>query len=224
MKIGLLFGLLWILLGNPFVAVIVLLIVLYLLDRRFVGMTPSLTKAVARNRRLRKALQEIRERPFDISAKQEAARIYMDKKRWKDALTLLEHILPNMEHSAEVLCDIGICKVKTGDRAEGERNILQALEMNPRVRYGEPYLRLAESFAPVDSERAIAVLEQFRQANSSSCELFYRLGRLYETLNRKQEAKQAYREAADVYRSLPKYRRKTERRWVLLAALRNAIG
>jgi len=224
MKVGLLFGLLWLLLGNPFVAILVLLLLLYFLDRSFIGLSPSFMKPIRRSRRLSRALQDIRERPFDVSAKQEAARLYMEKKRWGDARRLLEEIMPAMEHSAEVTCDLGICRVKTGDLEQGERDVRKALEMNPRVRYGEPYLRLAEAFAEADSERAVAALHQFREANSSSCELYYRLGRLYDALGRKAEAKAAYAEAVDVYRALPRYKRKTERRWALLSAVRNAVG
>ena len=224
MKLGLLFGLLWLLLGNPFVAVLVLLLLLYVLDRSFLGFFPSFLKPLRRNRRLARALQDIRERPFDVSAKQEAARLYMEKKRWAEARRLLEDIMPVMEHSAEVRCDLGICRVKTGDVAQGEKDLAEALAMNPRVRYGEPYLRLAEALAPTDVERAVAALHRFKEANSSSCELYYRLGRLYESLGRKADAKQSYREAVDVYRALPKYKRKSERRWALLSAVRNAAG
>lgn len=224
MKIGLLFGLLWVLLGNPFVAILVLLLLLYVLDRNFVGLFPSFIKPIKRNRRLSRALQEIRERPFDVSAKQEAARLYMEKKRWGEARRLLEDIAPAMEQSAEVHCDLGICRLKTGDLEQGEQAILRALSMNPRVRYGEPYQRLAEAYASVDPERAVALLGQFQDANSSSCELYCRLGSLYGLLGRKQEAKGAYAEAVQVYRSLPKYKRKSERRWALLAALKKVIS
>jgi len=220
----LLFGLLWFLFGSPFVAIILVLLLLYALDRRFVGLFPSVTRPFKRNRALSRALQDIRERPFDVSAKQEAARLYMEKKRWSEARRLLESILPAMDHSAEVLCDLGICQLKTGSLQEGERTLHKALEINPRVRYGEPYLRLAEALAPIDSERAAEALRRFAGMNSSSSELYYRLGRLYAALGRKQQAKAAYQEAIDIYRSLPKYKRKTERRWALLAAWRRAVG
>jgi tetratricopeptide (TPR) repeat protein len=218
-----LFGLLWLLLGNPFVALIVILLIVYFVDRRFIGIFPSITRPIQRNRRLSRALQEIRERPFDVSAKQDAARIYMEKRRWHEAKRLLADILPVMDQSAEVHCDLGICRVKTGDLEQGERDIRQALAMNPRVRYGEPYLRLAEALSKIDSARAIEVLHSFRDANSSSCELYYRLGRMYESLERKREAKEAYGEAGEIYRALPKYKRKTERRWVLLAGWRKMM-
>lgn len=224
MKFGLLlYGLLWMILGNPIIAIIVLLIILYAVDRRFVGMFPNVFRPWQLKRRLRKALRDVRERPFDVSAKQECARLYMEKKRWKEAARLLEEMLPNMDHSAEVHCDLGISLLQLGDVKTGEEHIRKALKINPRVRYGEPYLRLAEAYIGKDLKRAVEWLEHFREANTSSCESHYRLGRLYGALDRNREAKDAYEEAVEVYRSLPKYKRRTERRWALLAWVRKRM-
>lgn len=219
----LLFSLLWWITGNPFFAVLILLAILYVLDRRYVGLFPSITRPFALNRRLARVKQELRIRPFDVSAKQEAARILMEKRRYKEALPLLQDAASKMDESAEVICDLGICECKTGSIRDGERHLLRALELNPRVRYGEPYLRLAEALAQTESGKALEALEQFRGLHSSSCELYYRLGRLYEKLGKKQKAKDAYREAGEVYRTLPKYKRKTERRWALLSFLRRIV-
>ena len=46
------FVLLWQLLGNPFIAILVLLVIGYFLERRFIGLTPSIGKPFKRNRRL----------------------------------------------------------------------------------------------------------------------------------------------------------------------------
>ncbi|MOA49630.1 Tetratricopeptide repeat protein [compost metagenome] len=61
------------------------------------------------------------------------------------------------------------------------------------------------------------MLEQFRQVNSSSCEAYYRLGQLYEQLGRGEDARRAYRETLQIYRSLPKYNKRKQRRWAILA-------
>jgi uncharacterized protein HemY len=49
-----LFSLLWWLVGNPFLALLILVVVIYALDRRFVGIFPSLTKPWKRRRNERK--------------------------------------------------------------------------------------------------------------------------------------------------------------------------
>ncbi|WP_274365489.1 tetratricopeptide repeat protein [Paenibacillus thermotolerans] len=218
-----LFSLIWWITGNPIFAVLILLAIVYLLDRRYVGLFPSITRPFALNRRLARAKQDIRARPFDISAKQEAASILVEKKRYKEALPLLQDVVARRDDSAEAFCDLGICECKLGNTNDGERHLQRALELNPRIRYGEPYLRLAEAFVRTDSGKALEALEQFRALNSSSCESYYRLGQIYEKLERKQQAKEAYREAAVVYRALPAYKRKTERRWALLSLLRRNV-
>ena len=62
------FLLLWRLLGNPFLAIIVLLVVFYLLDRRFVGITPSIVKPIRRFGLIRRLRQQVHMNPNDIPA------------------------------------------------------------------------------------------------------------------------------------------------------------
>lgn len=211
------FVLLWRLLGNPLLALLILLIVLYLLDRRFIGLFPSFVKPFKRSRRLTQLRNELAANPHNTGSKLEAARILMEKKQYHQALEYLEQVRPIMEDSADVRYEIGLCQLKLGQMEEGERLILQSLEMNPRLKYGEPYLRLGEAVSVTHPERAIGYLEQFRSEHSSSCEAYYKLGKLYGQLGRQHEAAEAFRETVQIYRSLPKYKRRTERRWALLA-------
>lgn len=217
----LIFSLLWWVIGNPFVALIVLIIILYALDRRFVGLTPSVLKPLKRSRRLSKLKEELRLSPHHTSTKLDIARIYMEQKKYAAALELLEQVGEVMDDSPDVLSEKGICKLKLGAAEEGERLILQAVELNPRVKYGDPYLILGESFADKDAEKAIRYLERFREVNSSSCEAYYLLGQLYRKLGSEEEARRSFREAVELYRGLPKYKRRHERRWALLARLKS---
>ncbi|KIL39087.1 hypothetical protein SD70_22485 [Gordoniibacillus kamchatkensis] len=212
-----LFAILVYLTGNPLLALVVLLIILYAADRRFVGLMPSVTRPLRLGRKLGQLRQHIQASPHDTSAKLELARVYIEKKRYAEAERLLEGILPIMDQSADVHFELGLCKLKLGRIEEGRSLMDQALELNPRVRYGEPYLRLAEALAADYPEQAVRYIERFRDVQSSSCEAYYRLGQLYEKMGRKQEAKAAYLEVRDVYRTLPGYSRRMQRRWVVLA-------
>jgi tetratricopeptide (TPR) repeat protein len=211
------FSLLWYLTGSPFLALLILIIILYLLDRRFIGLTPSLVKPLRRRNRMAKLKEELRSNPYHTSSKLELARGYIEQKNYLEGKRLLEDVIDRMEDSADVHAELGLCELKLGHLEAGEKLMERALELNPRVKYGEPYLRLAEAFAGTEPVKAIALLQQFRGMHSSSCEAYYRLGQLYEQLGRKDEAKQAYRETLDVYRSLPAYGRRQQRRWALLA-------
>jgi tetratricopeptide (TPR) repeat protein len=215
-----LFVLLWRLLGNPFIAILVILVIAYALERRYIGITPSLFKPFKRNRRLSALRRELDTHPHDTRSKLEAARLYLDKKRYKEAHDYLEQVLPVMDDSAEVLVELGLSKLELGQKEEGETLILQGLERNPRVRYGDPYLWLSEANMAHAPEKSLQYLEELRQVHSSSCEAFYRMGQLYELMGKKEEARKAYEEAGRIYRGLPKYKRKSERRWAILAKLK----
>ncbi len=210
----LVFGLLFWLIGNPFVAIIVLLLILYVLDRRFVGLSPSFVKPLKRRSRIKKLEQLLRLNPSDVSSKMELARLQLDRKSYARARETLESIGDVMEHSAEYWDDLGTALLFTGDKERGEQAMLRALDINPRVKYGEPYLRLAAANRS-DAERALSYLEKLRDIHSSSCEAYYRMGLIYKELGNKAEAKRAFEEAAAVYASLPRYKRRQERSWAL---------
>ncbi|GIO30063.1 MULTISPECIES: tetratricopeptide repeat protein [Paenibacillus] len=214
------FMLLWRLLGNPFLAVLVLLVIVYLLDRRFVGIFPSLTKPFKRMGRISKLRTQIGMNPSDVSSKHELARLLIERKKDDEALKLLLSIQPQSEDSAEFWDDLGTVYLRQGNIGEGEACILKALEMNPRVKYGQPYLRLAEVYKNSDRAKAVEYVHRFQEIHSSSCEGYYLLGMMYKSLDRKEEAKAAFQESIDIYRSLPKYKKRQERKWAVLSMIK----
>lgn len=214
------FSLLWYLTGNPFLAILILLVLFYVLDRRYVGIMPNIFRPFQLIRKAARLRQDLSSNPHNTSAKLELARIYMERKKFQEALPYLEPTLTIMEDSADVHYEIGLCYLKLGELDKGIRFMVKALELNPRVKYGEPYLRMSEALAEVNPEKAVAYLEQFREVHSSSCEAYYRLGLLYQQLGRTHDAKQAFRETLDIYRGLPRYSRRQQRRWALLARLK----
>ena len=211
------FFLLYRLLGNPILAILVLLAVVYLADRRFVGIFPSITRPFVVNKRMSLLKNTLRLNPHDTSSKVELARLLLEKKRYGEALPLLQDASNVMSDSAEVRYEFGYCHLKLEDLDTGESLILKALEINPRTHYGTPYLRLGEAFASTQPDKAIRYLEEFQSIHSSSVEGYYRLGLLYTALGKTEAAKQSHREAVEIYRGLPKYKKRTERRWASLS-------
>ncbi|MBB3125803.1 tetratricopeptide (TPR) repeat protein [Paenibacillus rhizosphaerae] len=208
------------LLGNPFLAILVLLIIVYLLDRKFVGIFPSVTKPFKRMSRISKLKAHVTMSPSDVSSKHELARLLIERKKYAEALRLLESIETQSEESAEYWDDLGTIKLKLGRIQEGEQHILRALELNPRVKYGRPYLRLADIYKNTDHAKAVSYVQEFQQIQSSSCEGYYLLGMMYKSLGRSQDAKAAFQESIDLYRALPKYKKRQERKWAVLSMLR----
>ena len=220
MKLFLLFGALWWLFGNPWIAILVILGVLYLLERRFIGLSPSIVRPFRRRNAIARWKRQLQMSPHDFSAKTELARLLIESGKYAQAREILLAIQTQSEHSAEYWSDLGACELALGRLEEGEQAMLRALEISPRVKYGQPYLRLGEAWAKEDPAKALRYLEAFQTVNSSSCEAFYRLGKLYAELGKQQEAAAAFRECRDLYGSLPRYMKRAERKWVIKSMLR----
>lgn len=216
----LLFGLLWALLGNPFLAILVLVVILYFLDRRFIGLTPSFIKPLRRRTAIRRLRQQVLMNPSDVPGKHELARLLIERKRYEEAKSILMPLQDALENSAEFWDDLGACLVHLDKPEVAEAAINNALSINPRVKYGAPYLRLASLYAKTDPQKAIKQLDEFRAIQTSSCEAYYKLAQIYKQLGRLDDEKQALAECVAVYRMLPKYKRRQERKWAVLARLR----
>lgn len=214
------FMLLWRLLGNPFLAIIVILAVVYLLDRRYVGVFPSLTKPYKRMKRISTLRREILMNRNDVTSKHELARLLIERKKYQEALVLLDSIQVQFDHSAEFWNDFGTVNLRLGHIQKGEEYIHKALALNPRVKYGQPYLTLAGIYQHTDQKKAEQYVRQFQEIQSSSSEASYLLGMMYKEMGRKQEANDAFRESIDIYRSLPKYKKRQERKWAVRSILR----
>jgi len=215
-----LFSFLWWITGSPFLSILLLLLLFYFLDRRYVGLFPSLTKPIHLARRTAKLKQELQLNPHHTGNKQELARIYIDKKQYQNALPYTEEVYKKIGDSPEALYEWGLCLLNTGSIEKGEQLILQALSSDPMLKYGEPYLELGEVFSRLDSQKGLHYLEKIPAIHSSSVETYYRLGHLYLQLGRSADAKAAFKEAIVIYSSLPKYLRRKQRRWMILSRLK----
>lgn len=203
------------LVGNPFLAIFILLLILYFLDRRYVGIFPSITKPFKRMRQISKLRTTISLNPNDVSSKFDLARSLAERKKYREAKDLLLQIEDRYEQSAEYWVELGHVNLKLGALEEGEAQMLRGLEINCKARYGQPYLWLAETFRHTNHDKALQYVTQYQEIQSSSSEAYYLAGSMYKALGRSEDAKQAFDESTAVYRSLPKYKKRQERGWAL---------
>ena len=203
------------LVGNPFLAILILLVIVYFLDRRYVGIFPNVTKPFRRFRQISKLRTTITLNPNDVSAKYELARHLSERKKYSEAKDLLLQIQGRYEQSAEFWVELGLVNLKLGQMQEGEAQMLQGLEINRKAQYGQPYLRLAEAFRNTDRDKALYYVSQFQEIQTSSSEAYYLAGSMYRALGREEDAKRAFNESTAIYRSLPTYKKRQERRFAL---------
>ncbi len=105
-----------------------------------------------------------------------------------------------------------------GDLAGGRPLIEQALAQEPKLRYGEPHLTMANYHLDRgEPARALPYLEEFTALHASSVEGRYKLARAYLAAGQPARARTALDEAIQAYRGSPPFKRREERLWRLKA-------
>lgn len=200
--------------GNPIIAILIIVGIYLLLDYQYVGVSRSLFRKVRRGNEIRSLNHELRINPHDAAARSDLGRLLVHARRYPEAVGHLEQAYERMHESEETTCFLGLAYLWTGKTEEGEGLIEKALGINPKFRYGEPYLKWGEYLLSVGNyPKAVEVLEKFGTIHTSSVEGNYLLGEAYRGAGDAGKAKSAYREALEMFHRSPAYKRRQERPW-----------
>lgn len=210
-----LFFLITLLTGSPIFALLVILAIYLALDYQFIGISRGILGRFRRTTAIRGLRRDLSINPHDAMARRDLGRLLVESHHFADAVPHLEKAVERMPDSDEAACDLGLAYLWTGKVAEGEELIRRALDRNPKLRYGDPYLRWGE-FLLDRGQNADAAerLEHFRSIFSSSVEGHYLLGVAYQRTGERTKAVASYRAALEMFKRSPRYKRKEERLWV----------
>lgn len=202
--------------GNPFIALFVLLVLYSLIDMRFVGLLPDLSKPFRQAGAVRRLKQTLELNPHDANAHLELGTILAEKRRWAQAAEHLELAAKRLDNSQSYY-RLGTAYFHLGRLDEGKEALQKALQMNPKVGYGEPYVYLAEY--QLKKGGSLDELEGLDEALAQygSVDVLYRIGRLYEEAGDRDRARNMYEEALETYKGYPGFLRKQQRRTALKA-------
>lgn len=150
----------------------------------------------------------------------ELGRLLVRRGRNAEALAVLEPAVQRQPDLPGVGADFGLALLRSGHVEEGERHLERALALDPRLGYGDPLLRWADAASGLgDCAKAIRLLEKHRELHSSSVEGLYKLGRAYLLTGDRAKARAVLDAALDVYRTSPRFKRRSERGWWLASRL-----
>jgi len=220
-----LFWILTMLVGNPLIAVLIIAAFYLAIDVRYFGVTRKLIGLVQDESAIRDLKQQVAINPSNATALKDLGRLCVRKKRYQTARHYLEQAIDRLEDSDEANYFLGLAYLKTGREDEGLSRINKALALNPRLLYGEPYLRLGEYYLEHDKRaEALTMLNHFKEIHSSSSEGFYQLGRLYLKLGDHEKAREMFKKAYEVFKMSPWYKKKIDRPWAWKAWFKMKLG
>jgi predicted Zn-dependent protease len=175
--------------------------------------------------RIRALDAQISANPANVTARRDLAVIWLERLRPGRALALLDAARARTPDDAELLYLTGLARVRSGD-AEGALDpLVKAVDIDPRVRFGEPYLVAAEALMALGRfEEAEDALDRYVASNSSSLQGYVRLAAARKAQGNREGSQKAIREAFDTWSQLPRYKRRSEVGWWLRAWVARVAG
>lgn len=217
------FALFWIfswLLGSPMGRLLLLALVFWYVDNRYLGWLAALWAPVMRYQRISSLRQAAEVNPSDIRSMVELGEHYVRAGNYRLAAEYLERAVDRGEDGARALYLLGAAWVKLGRHAEGRAKLEEVVAKQPGIAYGEPYLFLLEEAVAnhsADSPRIDDLVGEI--GRFESVEILTRAGRLCNAAGRKDLARKLFSEAIHNYSFIPKKMRRRERRWLVRARL-----
>ncbi len=216
----LIFYVIYILTGNPIIALLILIAVFLVVDRTYLGFLPDPVRKFRISSRVRELKKVVSINPHDGRSLKELGMFLVEKKDYRNAMRYLEMAEPKMSDDPEFNHYYGISIAKSGNIAKGRELFEKAVIASPSLRYGEPYLMMAEVYIDnADYLKALPLLEKFEMIHSSSSKGFYLLGLVKLKLGIKDEAATYLEKSIKVFKEAPFFKRKTDRKWAWKARM-----
>ena len=215
-----LFYILYVITGNPIIALLVLLLVFLTVDRTYLGVLPDPLSAFKTSSRIRELKNVTSINPHDGRSLKELGICMVDKGDHKNALRYFDMAEPKMSDDPEFNYYYGISTARTGNIDKGRNLFEKAVIASPNLKYGEPYLMMAEVYIDnADYKSSLPLLEKFIQIHSSSSRGFYRMGFVKLKVGSKDEGMEYLKKSIQVFRESPFFKRKVDRKWAWKARM-----
>jgi tetratricopeptide (TPR) repeat protein len=197
-------------------------VLVFFVLRRFIPDPVVYLRTVGRISRLRR---EIDANPSNATARRDLAMIYLERLRPGRAAELLEEARARFPDDPELLYLSGLAYRKKGKPEEALGPLVRAVEIDPRVRLGEPFLVAGDALMDLGRyAEAVDAYERYTGACSSSVEGHVKLSRALREAGEPQESRDALDAAFKTFRQIPGYKRRRELGWYLRAQLDRAFA
>lgn len=205
---------------NPFLALILLVVIYVVADRAYLGLLPDVMAPLKRNNRINRLLAELEMNPANADNAQEAGILYFEKRNYHLASKYLEKAHEKVDNSARLYLYLGMTYMKLHRPAEGKSALDRAVELDRKVGHGLPYIYLLQyeldknDGGSPESEALAKGLENF-----ANTENFYRMGMAYKKHGYKDKAREMFNHAINEYSYVPGRLRRIHRKWAVLSRI-----
>ena len=187
-------------------------VVFFLLFRQYIPDPGAIVRALRRASSLK---HQVGLNAANVTARRDLAIIYLDLRRPKAALALLEQALARDPDDAELLFLLGRALHRTGRHVEALAPLVRSVEIRPKLRYGEPYLVAGDALLAAGRiDEATDAYERFAKINHSDVGVHVQLARAHARAGDRVAVRASLASARDTWNHIPwSIRRRNLGRW-----------
>jgi tetratricopeptide (TPR) repeat protein len=178
--------------------------------------------------RIAKLRTDIELNPANMVATRDLARLYLERRRPRRAIELIEKTRQRMAEStrhpqgsrddAELLYALGLARFRAREYEKTLEPIVGAVAIAPDVGRGDPFMIAGDALAKLGRwEEAEDSLERYLEQNQSSIEVYVKLARVRRRRKDDAGVKDALAQARQTWSVLPSFKRRHEWKWYIAA-------
>jgi tetratricopeptide (TPR) repeat protein len=171
-------------------------------------------------RRVRSLKAQIAQNADNVTARRDLAKVWLEKRRPKRALKLLEEARRRDGGNVELMFLQGKALLLSGRADEALGPLVESAHTNARFQYGDAFLVAGRALYTLErNAEAEDAFARYVTINSSTVEGRVRLACARRELRDVDGARATTREALETFSHLPRFRRRKELLWYLRARL-----
>lgn len=207
-----------VLLGNPLLALVVLVVIYWMTDRYTLGLLPDPFRLVSRWQRLSHLNRRLNDNPHDRKARLDKADVLLELRRPKAAFAAVRPNVEAGDHDPHTLYVAGRAAFGAGEFDNGRRLLEAVREDDPSFAQGGIDLELGRGLLQAGRpEEAKVALERFVGGRTSAIEGNVLLGRARAAMGEAEGAAAARHEAWRAFVSAPRFLQRRQRWWAYQA-------
>ncbi len=169
--------------------------------------------------------RQIEANPSNVTARRDLALIYLDRLRPGAAHGLLEDARKRFPDDPELLFLSGLAAYRKGDHEAALAPLVKSVELDPRLRFGEPYLLAGDALMALGrTEEAIDAYDRYLSKSSSSIEGLVKKARAHAKAGEADAQKKDLQEALKTWGQIPGFQRRRQLGWWVRAHLDRVLG
>ncbi len=209
-----LFYILTVITRNPLLALLVILLLYFFLDRRYIGLIPDFAGPFRTRREIARLKREVMLNPHNGQALSNLGRDLVRIKKYREGVEYLDRALEKMDDIPETQFYLGLGWLSLNNLDRASEHLEKAIELDRRYGYGEPHLRLGDYHTASNNlDQALKAYEDFTGIHTSSSEGFFKIGEIWLQKGDRQKAGEYYRNAMHAFKGSPPHKKRIDRPW-----------